>query len=301
MQNRPLNEISIDYFLSSIIVNEEYINDFSICKLQDSESLNGRVHKMANSFAVIVVQNGILSLNIVNSHYTLSQGAFVCIPPYTTLYIDLSSLDINGYMITLSFICFARLKLPLILNNKRFVVKYCNLNFIDITFRKMDTIYILIKEELSSSDNFFVKEKLLNLVSIFYLEVLNIYSCIGAISGEINNSGNFCRKNKICNDFFLLINQYSRNDRTLKFYADKLCISSKYLSLLIKNVTGISASKWITDAVIYEAKRLLRDSENSIKEISYLLNFPSQSFFGKYFKKQVGLSPSDYIRSLIYC
>jgi transcriptional regulator, AraC family len=86
----------------------------------------------------------------------------------------------------------------------------------------------------------------------------------------------------------------------LKFYADKLCVSPKHLSFLIKNATGLPANKWVTDAVIHDAKHLLQSSGNSVKEIAYILNFSNQSFFGKYFKREVGVSPSDY-QSEVLC
>ena len=83
-------------------------------------------------------------------------------------------------------------------------------------------------------------------------------------------------------------------ERSVTFYAEKLCITPKYFSTLIKKQTGKSAAQWIDDYVILEAKNLLKFSGMSIQEIAYHLNFSTQSFFGKYFKHQTGLSPSEY-------
>jgi AraC-like DNA-binding protein len=71
-------------------------------------------------------------------------------------------------------------------------------------------------------------------------------------------------------------------------------ITPKYLSLILKKKSGRNASKLIDEAVVYEAKRLLKYSGLSINEIATKLNFASQSFFGKYFKQRVGVSPSRY-------
>ncbi len=83
----------------------------------------------------------------------------------------------------------------------------------------------------------------------------------------------------------------------MAFYADKLFISPKYLSLIIKEALGRSAAEVIDDYVILEAKNMLRFSGKNIQQVSYELNFPNQSSFGKYFKHLVGMSPSEYQRS----
>ena len=77
-------------------------------------------------------------------------------------------------------------------------------------------------------------------------------------------------------------------------YADRLCISPKHMSMVVKKVSGRTASDWIDDYVILQAKQMLRSSSLTIQEVSRELNFSNQSFFGKYFKKHVGMSPSEY-------
>lgn len=94
--------------------------------------------------------------------------------------------------------------------------------------------------------------------------------------------------------FMQLLTDNYRSERSLGFYASKLCITPKYLTTLIKRVSGRSAAEWIDQYVILEAKNLLRYSTMSIQEVAYYLNFPNQSFFGKYFKHQTGYSPSAY-------
>lgn len=71
-------------------------------------------------------------------------------------------------------------------------------------------------------------------------------------------------------------------------------ITPRYFSAIIKEKTGDSALQWIVRMVITEAKQLLEESDLSIKEIADQLNFPTQSFFGKYFKQYVGVSPKEY-------
>lgn len=95
-------------------------------------------------------------------------------------------------------------------------------------------------------------------------------------------------------EFMNLLRLHHAQHRSITFYADKLFISPKYLSHLIKEATGKSASEIIGKMIIQEAKNLLRYSNKNIKQIAYELNFSTQSSFGKYFKHITGLSPTEF-------
>ncbi|MBQ9077111.1 MAG: AraC family transcriptional regulator [Muribaculaceae bacterium] len=98
-------------------------------------------------------------------------------------------------------------------------------------------------------------------------------------------------------DFMHLVHKFHKQERSVGFYADKLFISPKYLSLIIKESTGRSAAEWIDEYVILEAKNLLRFSGKNVQQIAYELNFSNQSSFGKYFKHLTGMSPTEFQRS----
>ena len=73
-----------------------------------------------------------------------------------------------------------------------------------------------------------------------------------------------------------------------------LAVAAKYLTTIIRKTSGRTAAEWIDDYVVLEAKNLLKYSTMSIQEIAYCLNFPNQSFFGKYFRSHTGMTPSAY-------
>lgn len=98
--------------------------------------------------------------------------------------------------------------------------------------------------------------------------------------------------------FIALVMENSTRERGVGFYADRLNLTPKYLSKLIKQASGRSAPDWIDSYVILEAKNLLKYSELSIKEIVYQLHFPNPSVFYKFFKTHTGLTPSDYRKGL---
>lgn len=108
-------------------------------------------------------------------------------------------------------------------------------------------------------------------------------------AGSVSN-----RTDELFNRFLTLLREHCSTERSVEFYASEMGITPKYLSLILKKKSGRNASKLIDEAVVYEAKRLLKYSGLSIQEIATKLNFASQSFFGKYFKQRVGVSPSRY-------
>jgi AraC-like DNA-binding protein len=121
----------------------------------------------------------------------------------------------------------------------------------------------------------------------YVMGILQKHSAQGA--SNVSN-----RTDELFNNFLSLLREYCTTERSVEFYAAKMGITPKYLSLILKKKSGRNASKLIDEAVIYEAKRLLKYSGLSINEIALKLNFASQSFFGKYFKQRVGVSPSRY-------
>ena len=97
--------------------------------------------------------------------------------------------------------------------------------------------------------------------------------------------------------FLTLLDAHYRHMRNVGFYAQQLGLSPKYLTTLFKQMTGSSVSAWIGRRVVLEAQVLLKQSDKSIQEIAACLHFPNQSFFGTYFKRVTGLSPTQYKNS----
>ena len=94
-----------------------------------------------------------------------------------------------------------------------------------------------------------------------------------------------------------LLSEHYREQRNVEFYAEKMNISSKHLSRVIRNYTGRSVHQWIDEFVALEIKNLLKYSNMSIQQISYDLHFPNPSFMGQYFKRITGLTPGEYKKS----
>ncbi len=102
------------------------------------------------------------------------------------------------------------------------------------------------------------------------------------------------RQDEIFKSFVSLVHEHCASQREVSFYADKLCISTKYLTGICKAVTGDSAKKIIDDFAILEIKVLLQSTELTVQEIADRLGFPDQSYLGRYFKRHEGMSPKEY-------
>lgn len=102
------------------------------------------------------------------------------------------------------------------------------------------------------------------------------------------------RKKELYNLFLEKVEAYHKQEREVLFYADKLCVTPKYLSQILKEVSGHTGLEIIEEYTITTCKALLSSTTMSVQQISDEMNFPSQSVFGKYFKRLTGLSPKEY-------
>ena len=111
---------------------------------------------------------------------------------------------------------------------------------------------------------------------------------------EQNSAKKQSRADVIFARFIALLQENFRTERRVSWYAKQLDITAKYLSEVVKGVSKRTPNEWIDSYVVLEIRVLLKNSPKSIKEITEELNFPNQSFLGKYFKEHVGVSPSEY-------
>lgn len=111
---------------------------------------------------------------------------------------------------------------------------------------------------------------------------------------ENNSSKELTNEEMLMQQFIREVQIYYKQERKVLFYAKRLHLSSGYLSTIVKKVSGKTATEWIDNYVILEAKAMLKSRKMNIQQVSNELNFPSQSFFGKYFKRHTGMSPKEY-------
>ena len=105
------------------------------------------------------------------------------------------------------------------------------------------------------------------------------------------------REQTIFDRFIYLVNRHCQHEHQLSFYAQKMCLTERYLGTVIRQASGRTAKAWIDDAIMMRAKVELRHTEKSAAQIADEMHFPTPSFFSKYFKRMTGLTPMEYKRS----
>lgn len=243
---------------------------------------------------ILLCQNGYIKIRIHMKEYTLTRGSMLLIMEGTIGECLEFSDDIKFLMMAFS----NRFKVMEtgfrpsmeILDNvaKKACLKLSEREIDDIT-----AIYNIMRHRMEESGFQAAEELATSCLTTFFYYISQHFT--EAVISKTHPSG---RAENIHNDFLELVENNSLNHRDLVFYADKLCITPKYLSRMVRETSGRSPKEWINIRVMLEAKVLLRDQSRSIQEISERLGFPNQSFFGTFFKKINGISPSAY-RSIL--
>jgi len=111
---------------------------------------------------------------------------------------------------------------------------------------------------------------------------------------EQSHRENLSRDQRLFTDFVQLVSRFATEHHTIDFYASQLCITPRYLSTIIKQVSGKSAKQWIDEALVTRIKIDLRHTDKPIATITDDMNFPNPSFLTKFFKRMTGMTPSQF-------
>ena len=153
--------------------------------------------------------------------------------------------------------------------------------------------YIRGKIRQHQHTHVFYQETIKLALLMFFADLGNLFFS----KKEYHITAALSRKEELFADFQTLLREHCKKQHNVKFYAGKLCITTQYLSSILKEQSGRSASQWIQEALIIEAKGLLKSPRINVQQVADKLNFPDQSTFGKFFKKHTGLSPMAFRKS----
>ena len=150
--------------------------------------------------------------------------------------------------------------------------------------------YDLICHRIRQTEHRYQNGEVRSLINAFLLRMVGIMD-----SGtEVKETESSVRGEQLVEKFVWMVNEDCGRNRLVEYYADRLNITSKYLSTLVRNTLGRTPTDVIKVVTMKEIERRLRYSTDSIKQISIALNFPNTSFFGKYFKQHSGMTPNSY-------
>ena len=155
--------------------------------------------------------------------------------------------------------------------------------------------YGILRRRLYQKPGRYLREAVISLTRAFYFEICNLLDKRVQPDTQVAQNRSYV----IFDQFIRLVSQNFKHERSVEWYSSEMCLTPKHLSEVMKTVSGKTAGQWITTLVMVEIKTLLQNTNLSIKEIAQEMNFPNQSFLGKYFKNVEGISPSDFRKGLL--
>ena len=267
-------------------------DDLVIASFDIHRDTLGNYPALIDGFSAIIMASGSAVVAIDTEEYEVVPDTIVFFSPDRVIRTVASTSDAAAYFVACSKSFINEIQIDLSASlpvYMRFGKQPC-LRVTPQDTHEIRQVFQLIKTILASDKEHYRQEIIRCLfTAVFYIITeLNMR--------EQKNTVKLGRGEVIFEEFMELVRQYSKQERNVRFYARRLNITPKYLSTVSKDVSGKTAARWIDEAVILEAKSLLRYSGMSIQEIAYHLNFSTQSFFGKYFKQHTGYSPSRFKR-----
>ena len=268
-------------------------NDFAIFESLHDLDIPYKCFRINASVFAICTEGG-TSISINEHVYRVKAGQIIAILPDSVIRYDAENDNaFKGLFIAMNpqFTEEILPKLDSILPIFLYVKEHPCTNLTADEMQRLTEFHTFLWQRLKISDIPYKKEITLNLLKALVYEVSGIFD------KHIRFTPEQSRQSEIFSEFIKLCARYFRTERSLQFYADKLYISPKYLSVVVKQASNKTASEWIDDYVVNEAKTLLKTTTKTIQEISYELNFANQSFFGKFFKRKTGVTPGHFKRS----
>lgn len=250
------------------------------------------VHRLACDSMICCCIDGELTLNIDERAFSIQSGMFCILKRGNTWQVSQYTEDINILcVLSQNNDYIAQLNNTLLLLDFKFRITESPCYKLQGTvFSELITLFHLMKEVLKRDVAMLKKEIIQNYLCIIFCTILS--ETVQSIYSTQHNE----YANEILRKFIILLGENCKQERKLSFYADRLFLSTKYLTVLIQKASGRSARQWLIDFVIAESKRLLQNSRMTVLEVCYEMNFLNQSFFTKFFRKYTGQTPTDYKR-----
>lgn len=246
-------------------------------------------YKMCDSLLAIICMRGRARFRIRLRDYEIRRGSYLLIGANDPFYIAEKSEDFRidvvragDSIFDLSYDDILKQRLE-----KLIIQKPTNV----ITNKKLLMFHIIhsyLKVMIKERNDFYRDMIIFEYIKIFLYEACHIMD-------DTQSEGTPKSKERnITGRFFHLVENGYKENRKVDSYAEKIGISAKHLAYVIKKTTGKYPSEWLENYVLLEAKKLLRNTDLSIQEISYDLNFSTPSHFGKFFKNHTGVTPKEF-------
>ena len=284
---------------NDLLVEDRYYSNSEIIIIEDLKEIPkfNKEFKLGMT-ALLLCEEGELSVVIDGIKYEVKKGSFIICSSLHTLSQSVISKDFRSFCLA-----FSTAKLGNIIGGNPEMLR----QMLFVNDNPMVTIspgiYDLVSayKKLFETKLSFVKHQYYNITIESLLKAV-LFDIIGVVAIKMRNTPNniesstksFSSRNAYVRRFLSLLTEDNFKHRTVQYFADQLCITAKYLSLICRQETGKTPNQWIKERLVERIRYLLLNTTLSNKEISIQLGFPNLSFFGKFTKEHLGYSPMEF-------
>ena len=249
-------------------------------------------------FALFLCTQGGIDVSIDDRAYRVNRGDTLFIPPSIRTNVNTYSDDLKCIILYVDYdFIMAIVNKTMDITTGLYFSEHPFLSLsvsqYDLILSQMQTLMAREAREnetyANSPNKQVITELLSSMCRTLTYEILNCY-----MMGHHLEAGTWNITDKLAQNFIVAVYNNYRKHREVGFYADMLCVTPSYLSVVVKEKTGKTALQWINEVVVSDARQQLLYSDQSIKEIVATLGFPNQSFFGKFFRQHTGKSPKRF-------
>ena len=290
MMELPL--IDFDSLKSRLYMYESYQADLLVADLNSQDVfLNDPVR--VNALQVLLVLEGSIDLSIDYVLFQASTNTVVTIMPTHITKVMKYSPNFKGRLMAVSRAFLEQSMMP---NHSSSMIQYMKIRknptilLQESEIKTLDESMLRLRQTILQTSHHLQRLLIQNTLMGFFIEMGNIFS----ERKEYNTPPSLTRKEELFESFLRILYMYCKEQHVVSFYAEQLYITPQYLSLILKELTGRSANKWIDEALMQEAKILLKAPQATVQQVADALHFSDQSTFGKFFKKHAGMSPMEY-------
>lgn len=290
MMELPL--IDFDSLKSRLYMYESYQADILVADLNSQDVfLNDPVR--VNALQVLLVLEGSIDLSIDYVLFQASTNTVVTIMPTHITKVMKYSPNFKGRLMAVSCAFLEQSMMP---NHSSSMIQYMKIRknptilLQESEIKTLDESMLRLRQTILQTSHHLQRLLIQNTLMGFFIEMGNIFS----ERKEYNTPPSLTRKEELFESFLRILYMYCKEQHVVSFYAEQLYITPQYLSLILKELTGRSANKWIDEALMQEAKILLKAPQATVQQVADALHFSDQSTFGKFFKKHAGMSPMEY-------
>ena len=276
--------------------NKITVNDNDLFKAYEVDffSENELFKKSKNGF-ICYCQRGKIEMLVNLNPITVDSNSQLILLPNSIVKIKNISNDILLYIIEINESLFRDVSAHI---NPLFFRMLRSIPCIKLTpesKKAVNSFILLANGVYNDTENLYRQQIIRSALNAYMLHTYDRYQRFYCPNEEINETA----RNKIFDRFIDLVHHNCSTQREVSFYADKLCISNKYLTDICHNVVGVSAKKIIDSFSILEIKVLLHNTQLSMQDIANQMAFPDQSYMGRFFKRCEGISPSTFRKQVI--